>query len=93
MEAADIPDDLPHRDEVFPDPDEWINPGDAVVYRPFAGCHAGPMSKEKGLLYADLELSEVATSRRRFDAMGHYSRPDVFQLQVNRTPQAAVEFS
>lgn len=90
---ADIPEDLPYRDEVFPDPDEWINPGDAVVYKPFDGCQAGPMSKEKGILYADLDLSGVATSRRRFDAMGHYSRPDVFQLHVNRASQSPVVFS
>lgn len=93
IEVADIPVELPYRDELFPDADEWINPGDAVVYKPFAGCHAGPMSKEKGVLYADLDLSEVATCRRRFDAMGHYARPDVFQLHVNRAPQSPVVFS
>ena len=93
IEVADIPVELPHRDELFPDADEWINSGDAVVYKPFAGCHAGPMSKEKGVLYADLDLSEVATCRRRFDAMGHYARPDVFQLHVNRAPQSPVVFS
>lgn len=90
LEASDIPADLPCRDLLFPDPEEWINPGDAVVYKPFAGCHVGPMSREKGLLFADLDLSEVATARRRFDATGHYARPDVFQLRVNREAQRPV---
>lgn len=93
LEVADIPEGIPHRDEVFPDPNECINAGDAVVYKPFAGCHAGPMSREKGFLNADLDLSEVATSRRRFDAMGHYACPQVFQLHVNRAAQAPVVFS
>lgn len=93
LEAADIPENLPFRDELFPDPSEWINPGDAVVYKPFAGLHAGPMSQEKGFLFADIDLSEVAASRRRFDATGHYARPDVFQLHVNRKRQVPVEYS
>ena len=33
LQACDIPDDLPYRDELFPNQDEWVNPGDAVVAR------------------------------------------------------------
>lgn len=92
-QASDMPADLPHRDELFPDSEEWINPGDAVVYKPFAGLHAGPMSEKKGLLHADIDLAEVKASRRRFDATGHYARPDVLQLHVNTTSQKPVVFS
>lgn len=35
-------------DELFPTNDEWITPGDAVVFKPFGAVHAGPMRKEKG---------------------------------------------
>ncbi len=87
-----MPADVPHRDLVFPDPDEWINPGDAVVYRPFGGIVAGPMRKEKGLLKAEIAPEEAAAARRKFDPTGHYSRPDVFTLNVNRRAQAPVEF-
>ncbi len=92
LEAADIPADLPLRDELFADAAEWINPGDAVVYQPFGGRLAGPMRREKGLLFAEIDPAAAAASRRKFDASGHYARPDVFTLHVNRTPQAPVAF-
>lgn len=90
--VSDIPEDLPYREELFPDSQEWINPGDAAIYKPFAGLHAGPMSEEKGFLYSDIDLEEVKASRRRFDATGHYARPDVLQLRVNCAPQPPVLF-
>ena len=92
LESSDIPEDLPHRDEVFPDADEWINPGDAVVYRPFGGVVAGPMHAEKGILTAEIDPEEARASRRKFDASGHYARPDVFTLSVNRSRQTPIAF-
>jgi nitrilase len=93
LQASDIPDDLPYRDELFPNKDEWVNPGDAVVYKPFGGMAAGPMHQEKGLLMAELDVAAVQASRRRFDVSGHYARPDVFKLQVNRTAMRAIDFT
>ncbi len=92
LEASDIPADLPHRDELFPNADEWINPGDAVIYRPFGGVLAGPMRKEKGLLIAEIDVADARASRRKFDVAGHYARPDVFTLNVNRAVQSPVAF-
>jgi nitrilase len=93
IEASDIPDTLPHRDAVFPDPKEWINPGDAVVYQPFGGVAAGPMHAEKGFLSVDIDVAAARASRRKFDAAGHYARPDIFTLSVNRAPQPPATFS
>lgn len=92
LEASDIPETIPYRAELFPNPDEWINPGDAVVYRPFGGCVAGPMHEEKGFLLAEVDVSAARASRRKFDVAGHYSRPDIFTLHVNRHPQTAIVF-
>lgn len=93
LEASDIPDDLPYRDELFPNKDEWVNPGDAVVYAPFGGVVAGPMRKEKGFLFAEIEVAAAKASRRKFDASGHYARPDVFSLHVNREVQVPAHFT
>lgn len=92
LEASDIPTDIPHHDELFPNKDEWVNPGDAVIYKPFGGVHAGPMHREKGLLMADIDVEAARSSRRKFDASGHYARPDVFSLSVHRERQAPVIF-
>ena len=92
LETSDIPHDIPHYDDLFPTKDEWINPGDAVVYKPFGGLVAGPMHLEKGFLTADIDPGIARAARRRFDASGHYSRPDIFTLTIDRRPQSPIEF-
>lgn len=93
LEASDIPQDIPHYETLFPNKDEWINPGDAVVYKPFGGIVAGPMHKEKGLLVTEIDVAAARASRRKFDASGHYSRPDVFSLSVDRSQKNPVTFT
>ena len=93
LEVADIPDEIPYRNELFPNKDEWVNPGDAVVYAPFGGVVAGPMRREKGFLFAEIDVAAAKASRRKFDASGHYARPDVFSLHVNRQQQVPARFT
>jgi len=89
---SDIPSDLPEMKLLFPDTEKWINPGDSLVIAPGGDIVAGPMREEKGLLYADIDSNNVATSKRVLDIAGHYSRPDVFTLNVNTQPQSPVKF-
>ncbi|SFB84470.1 carbon-nitrogen hydrolase family protein [Tropicimonas isoalkanivorans] len=92
LKASDVPALVPYREELFPDPEEWVNPGDAVVFRPFGGREAGPMSREQGLLFAEIDVDAARASRRKFDVSGHYARPDVFTLRVNRARQTPIAF-
>jgi nitrilase len=92
LRGSDIPDDFPARMQLFPDPQEWINDGDSVVVNPQGRITAGPLHREAGILYADIDTSLVAPARRTLDVTGHYARPDIFELQVRRTPATAVHF-
>lgn len=91
MEASDVPKDFPGRQELFPE-DEWLCDGGAVVVRPFGTIESGPLNRDKRVLYAELDLAAAPRSRRSLDVTGHYARPDIFRLSVNRTPIAPVAF-
>lgn len=92
MRGSDIPDDLPGKELLYPDPDEWINPGDSIVIAPGGEIVAGPMREEAGILYCDADQEKVSIAKRAIDVAGHYSRPDIFQLHINTQPQSPVVF-
>jgi nitrilase len=92
FKGSDIPADFPEKEALYPDQDEWINPGDSVVIAPGGEIVAGPMHKESGILYCDIDLEKVAIAKRAFDVVGHYSRPDIFQLHINTGAQSPVVF-
>ncbi len=92
LQGSDVPDDFPDRDSLF-DPDEWINDGNAVVVKPMGEVVAGPLNREKGILYADIDKESAKRARRSLDVCGHYARPDIFSFSVNRQPLDPVKFS
>ena len=92
MKGSDIPDDFPEKDNLYPDAEEWVNPGDSVVIAPGGEITAGPLRKEDGILYCEIDPAKVGIARRALDVSGHYSRPDIFQLHINTKPQSSVVF-
>jgi nitrilase len=92
LQGGDIPDAFPERERLF-EPEEWINDGDAVVITPGGAIAAGPLKREKGILYADIDAEAARRARRSLDVCGHYARPDIFSLSVNRRPLTPVTFA
>ncbi len=92
MQAGDFPEDFPEKSRLYPDAEEWVNPGDSLVIAPGGEIVAGPLRKESGILYCEIDLGKVITARRALDVAGHYSRPDIFKLQVNNQVLSSVEF-
>ena len=93
LRGSDIPDDFPQKDTLYPDADEWVNPGDSVVIAPGGEIVAGPLREEAGVLYCSIDPSSVGIARRALDVTGHYSRPDIFRLHVDTRPQSPVVFN
>lgn len=91
LQGSDLAEDFPERDRLYT-PDEWINDGDAVVVNPSGTVTAGPLHREKGILYAEIDVEAARRARRSLDVCGHYARPDIFSLTVNRKPLHPVEF-
>jgi nitrilase len=92
LRGSDIPADFPGREQLFPDPGEWLNPGDSVVAAPGGELVAGPLHQEHGLLLAEVEPGRVAAAHRTLDVAGHYSRNDIFRLSINRRVSAPVSY-
>ena len=92
LRNRDLPDDFPERDRLYPAEEDWINPGDSVVIAPGGESVAGPLHEQQAVLYAEVDPAQAANARRTFDVAGHYARPDVFTLQVNRRRQSPIEF-
>ncbi len=92
LRNRDLPQDLPQRDGLYPPEEDWINPGDSLVVAPGGEIVAGPLHEQQDILYAEVDAERAALARRTFDVAGHYARPDVFTLQVNRRRQSPIEF-
>jgi nitrilase len=91
LRGKDVPDGLPGKEEIYPDPEEWINPGDSVVVAPGGEIVAGPLRREEGMLFFDFDLGKIAAAKRSLDVAGHYSRPDIFTLHIKTGLSALVE--
>ena len=63
--------------------DPNISGGSAIV-APEMAVIAGPMGNEEGILYGDLDLESCVRMKLRHDFAGHYNRPDIFELRINR---------
>jgi nitrilase len=83
------PSDLEVLDELDEQPDVMCR-GGSVIISPFGEVLAGPLFDQEGMLFAELDLSEVVRAKFDFDVVGHYARPDVFQLVVNERPAMPV---
>ncbi len=88
LRRRDFPDSV--RVSLGDSPDAVLMRGGSAIVSPLGRVLAGPHFDGETILAADLDLDEIGRGKFDFDAAGHYSRPDVFQLIVNERPMAAV---
>jgi nitrilase len=84
LRASDVPADVPGRDEIYGGDDDWMSRGNTVIADPYGHVLAGPVTEMETILYAEVDATIARNARREFDVVGHYARPDVFRLDINR---------
>ena len=90
-----------HRDQIparftsildaLPPTMEWINPGDSTIVDPDGKLVVEPVRNREEILYAEIQPTLLRGSRWQLDVAGHYGRPDVFQLSVDRRARPMVD--
>lgn len=71
---------------------EWLADGGSCVAAPDGTWLLEPRVECEFLSCVELDLEAVYRERQNFDPSGHYSRPDVTRLEVDRRRQSTVDF-
>jgi nitrilase len=85
---SDFPTDI--KNELASLPEDVVCLGGSCIVGPLGNVLAGPDFDGESILFADLDLADVARAKYDFDVIGHYARPDLFHLEVNELPQKPV---
>ena len=88
IRKKDFPDTV--RVSLGDSPDAILIRGGSAIISPLGKVLAGPHFDGETILSARLDLNDIGRGKFDFDVVGHYSRPDVFQLIVNEAPTRPV---
>ena len=72
------------------DPGTVLIGGGSVIVSPLGQILAGPARNGEQVLTAELEMDDIARGKFDLDVVGHYARPDIFQLTVEERPKPPV---
>lgn len=92
MRRADIPEGTPQRDLLLETAPDTMANGGSCIAAPDGSWVVEPVVGEERLIVATLDHRRVREERQNFDPAGHYARPDVTRLVVNRQRQSTVRF-
>jgi nitrilase len=82
----------PELESYYESAGEWVNTGNSIIVDPNGEIVAGPLHKEEGILYAQMDLKMLRGSKWNLDVAGHYARPDAFELTVRRNPMPIIRY-
>jgi nitrilase len=80
LRRSDCPDDYP---VVGENPDDVLFRGGSCIVSPTGELLAAPNYEGPAILDAELDLGEIGRGKYDLDVVGHYSRPDIFRLEVD----------
>lgn len=90
MRKEDIGTTIPHHDLILQNANSFMANGGSCIAKPDGTWLIEPIIDKEIVITATIDLNEVRKERQNFDPSGHYSRPDVFELNVNTKRQTIV---
>ena len=93
MTKQDFPENTPHLEKILEKSPDTLANGGSCIAGPDGEWIIEPVLHKEGLIIQTIDFNRVYEERQNFDAVGHYSRPDVTKLSVNRERQSTVEFN
>lgn len=91
IRESDIPNGVPHRERMCVQ-GETIYNGGSCIAGPDGKWVLEPVTGREELIFVELDHEQVRRERQNFDPTGHYARPDVLRLTVDRRRQTGVIF-
>ncbi len=92
MRKTDLPSGMANIDTIIANSPEYLANGGSCIAGPDGEWVVEPFCNEEKLIVATLDHKRVREERQNFDPVGHYSRPDVLKLKVNRKRQTTASF-
>lgn len=91
MQKEDFPKDTPYFEDILANSPDQLANGGSCIAGPDGEWVVEPILHKEDVFYATLDFNRVLKERQNFDAVGHYSRPDVTQLTINRERQSTIK--
>ncbi|WAC01473.1 carbon-nitrogen hydrolase family protein [Lacinutrix neustonica] len=92
MTKALFPKTLPHLEKILEHCPNVLANGGSCIAGPDGEWIVAPVINKEGLIIQTIDFNRVYEERRNFDPVGHYSRPDITKLIVNRERQSTVVY-
>lgn len=92
MTKNDFPDNTPHLDKILKNAPDVLANGGSCIAGPDGEWIIKPIINKEGLIIETLDFNRVLEERQNFDPVGHYARPDITKLTVNRERQSTVDY-
>lgn len=93
MTKNDFPSDTLHLDKILENAPDVLANGGSCIAGPDGEWIVPPVLHKEGLIIETIDFNRVLEERQNFDPVGHYSRPGVTKLHVNRERQSTVSFT